>query len=194
MSNHDPALGSADKREFMATLDELFLQGRIFLAPSESAPGESAAPAGESAAPAAEAAGDAVGADAADPVAAPIRAKTLTQIAMEQMAPMRVFYYGTKTKILWSRTARADAQAALTSMQDVVKATQGRVDADLYERDTLMLLEVFNLSEWLAVRKMNRDPCPSKTAQGKQRHSALVRKLRLLAKNLGRRGRHRRRV
>ena len=168
VSNHDPALGTADKREFLNTLDELFLQGNIFVAPDA---GEAAAPSAAAGEPAAILGG--------------VRAKTLTQIAMEQMEPMRVFYYGTKTKVLWSRTARADAQAALTSMQDVVKATQSRVEADLYERDTLMLLEVFNLAEWAAARVLIRDACAAKKARGQQRHNRLVRKLRQLAKKLG---------
>ncbi len=100
-NNHDPALSAAEKDEFVATLRDLFLDGYIFAKPED----------------------DAVLHRFSGGL---VQAKTLTRIACEQMEPMRVFYYGHKTKVLWSRTAADEAKAALASMQHA-GCGQGRV-------------------------------------------------------------------
>ena len=87
-NSHDPALSLAQRDEFVDTLTCLFLDGYILAKVSS---------AGESAA----------GVPAA---------KTLTQIAYEQLSPMRTFYYGHKTKVLWNGTAKEDAKLSLQSL------------------------------------------------------------------------------
>ena len=128
INRHDPALSTSQKNDFVNTLHCLFLDGFI-LGRLEDAPRS----AGES---------------APDGSAG----KTLTQIAYEQLSPMRTFYYGHKTKVLWNGSAKEDAKAALRSLQDVVRAATARVKADLYDGDPIMLCDVFNLEPWDAAR------------------------------------------
>jgi len=127
VSWHDPALTLGQKEEFLQVLQVLFLDGHIVA----STPPDAAVRryfGGE------------------------VAAKTLTQIAMEQLQPMRTFYYGSKTKVLWSRDARNDCREALARLQDVVAACRGRIDADLYDRDLLNQLAGIDLSAWAAAR------------------------------------------
>ena len=107
---HDPARTLREKREFIRALRVLFLDGHIV----------------------AEIPADArIQAFSGGQVAA----KTLTQIALEQCEPMRTFYYGSRTKVLWSRTSASDTKRAVAHLQDVVEACITRVETDLYERD-----------------------------------------------------------
>ena len=82
--------------------------------------------------------------------------KTLTAVALEQMAEMRVFYYGTKRKILWSQGAALEGADILRSMQAVCKATLARLDADMAPHDLLMQFEAFNLSHWQEIKDAHR--------------------------------------
>lgn len=90
----------------------------------------------------------------ASPAAFP---QTLTQIAMAQMSDLRVFYYGDKTKVLWSKTAACEAAAVLKSMQEVVDATCSRLEADFYHADMLMALQIFDLATWASVKEQQRE-------------------------------------
>ena len=87
------------------------------------------------------------------PAAAP---KTLTAVALEQMEEMRVFYYGRKRKMLWSRDASLEATEILRSMQSVCKATLARLDADMAPTDLLMQFEALNLAEWQETKEAHR--------------------------------------
>ena len=125
VSAHDPARTLPEKREFIHVLTVLFLEGHILaeLPPDARA---QACSGGE------------------------IPAKTLTQIAVEQLQPMRTFYYGSKTKVLWARGANERCREALRRLQDCVRVCIARLDADLYERDILNRLECFDLAQWNA--------------------------------------------
>ena len=158
VSNHDPALSMAEKEHFLNTLKVVFLDGFVFAQPEGGQSPECGFSGGR------------------------VRAKLLTHIAFEQMLPARVFYYGDKMKVLWSGSARPDAERPLKSMQQVVKEASRRINVDLHERDTLMWLEVFNLAAWAECRAQVRNFATRQT--GLARTKQLLRKLHRLAVEL----------
>ena len=158
VSNHDPALSMAQKEHFLNTLKVVFLDGFVFAQPEGGQSPECSFSGGR------------------------VRAKLLTHIAFEQMLQSRVFYYGDRMKVLWSGSARPDAEKALKSMQHVVKEASRRVNVDLHARDTLMWLEVFNLAAWVECRAQVRNLAIRQT--GLARTSQLLKKLHRLAVEL----------
>ena len=85
---HDPARTLGQKEDFVHVQTTLFLEGHILAAARPPDARVQALSGGET------------------------PAKTLTQIAMEQLAPQDTFYYGSKKKVLWSRDAAAESRAA----------------------------------------------------------------------------------
>ena len=159
-NSHDPARSSAEKRDFIETLRRLFLDGLILAKVDEQDEKIQRSSAGQ-------------------PVA-----KTLTQIAYEQLLPMRVFYYGHKTKVLWSSVAKEEAKAAMRSIQDVARAACARVNADLFDDDPLVMLDVFNLQECIETRAMIRSGCHAAAESGRKRADRCCRRVRKLAEHL----------
>ena len=131
VSFHDPARTLREKREFVHALKVLFLQGHILAAIPPEARVQSFS-------------------------GGVITAKTLTQIAVEQCAEKRTFYYGSKVKVLWGRNAAADAKEALTHLQDAVEQTIERIGTDLNERDLMNRLECFDLEQWQEAKRLLR--------------------------------------
>ena len=158
VNNHDPALSMSEKEHFLNTLKVVFLDGFVFAQPEGGQTPECSFSGGR------------------------VHAKLLTHIAFEQMLQPRVFYYGDRVKVLWSGSARPDAEQALKSMQQVVKEVSRRVNVDLHARDTLMWLEVFNLAAWVECRAQVRNIAIRQT--GLARTSQLLRKLSRLALEL----------
>lgn len=110
--------------------------------------------------------------------------KTLTAVALEQMEEMRVFYYGTKRKMLWSQGAALEAKEILRSMQAVCKATLARLDADMAPHDLLMQFEAFNLSEWQEIKDAHKSAgqparSPEERTVARRRHGQEERLRRL---------------
>ena len=94
--------------------------------------------------------------------------KTITQIAMEQCNDMMKVDVCGKTMMLWGKTSREDALAAMSEMKGVVRDMIGRLDVDFCENSLYLCLECFDLESWQAERQ---------SATGRER---LHRKSRLL--------------
>ena len=73
---------------------------------------------------------------------------TMTQIAMSQIEEMRVFEYGNKRKVLWNNGAAPCLKELVARMHVVVDAMISRVQAELFDADLALSLQVFDMARW----------------------------------------------
>ena len=153
--DRDPSASARSLRRLRETMNVLFLQGYILCDPQ----------------------GSPLDVDVAAPALASrqgtmqrskLGPKTITQIAMEQCNDMMKVDVCGKTMMLWGKTSREDALAAMSEMKGVVRDMIGRLDVDFCENSLYLCLECFDLESWQAERQ---------SATGRER---LHRKSRLL--------------
>ena len=115
-------------------------------------------PCGDSAAPQGEAGSHAQG-----------TAKTITQIVMEQLSDAVEIRYGSKLKVLWNKTSKAECQASMNEISQVVHDTLSRLRVDFRDQDLYMAFEAMDIKAWqtasetkmMALRQKARRLCDS---------------------------------
>lgn len=118
--------------------------------------------------------------DSSQEIAGLGKAKTITQIAMEQCQDMVVIRWGSRSKCLWSATSKSECAAVLAEMRSVVEDTLSRMAADFHTQDLYMTFEVLDVCAWEKVLAATPDP-----AEQRGRKTVLMRKARRLCDALG---------
>ena len=74
--------------------------------------------------------------------------KTLTQIAMEQLADFVEIRYGDKLKVLWSKTSKEDCAESLAQLRSIANDQLDRLRAGFLDSEAYMCLRAFDMQHW----------------------------------------------
>ena len=136
----DPAASARSLRRFRETMDVLFLQGYILCDPQDPPPDVAVA-------------APALASRQGTMQRSKLGPKMITQIAMEQYSDLMKVNVGGQSMMLWGKTSREDALAAMSEMKGVVRDMIGRLDVDFSENSLYLCLEYFDLESWQAERQ-----------------------------------------
>ena len=122
-------------RTVLETMRTLFIQGWILVDPAKGIATDSSTSKASSAPAASQgSAGD--DASSNDSSAAGSRlgpAKTLTQVVFEQVEEMTEIRYGSRLRVLWNKTSKADCQASYKEIGQIVEDMMSRLRVDFHQ-------------------------------------------------------------
>jgi len=149
VADRDPAKSAAALQKFEETMRTLFIQGWIMVDPAKEIATDSSTSKASALAASQGSAGDYASSN--DSSAAGSRlgpAKTLTQVVLEQVEEMTEIRYGSRLRVLWNKTSKADCQASYKEIGQIVEDTLSRLHVDFHHRDLYMALEAMDVEAW----------------------------------------------